>query len=103
MKKVGGGEGTLLLSRLGDEESTMWHCWGKGFPGRGDSWCKGPEAATNWAYSKNAEYGQCGWNGGKGLEKPPREDRGSSSSSGLIPNGGEATREFKQGVAGPDL
>lgn len=76
---------------------------GESIPGREDSWCKGPEAASIWACSRNAEHSQGGWNGGKKVEKVPSGVRGFSSSLGLILNVGEATRAFKQGMAGPDL
>lgn len=64
----------MVQSRLGDEESAVWQCWGECIPAGGDSWCKGPEAATNWACSRKAEYGQCGWNRGKEMEKGSQRD-----------------------------
>lgn len=59
---------------------------GECIPGRGDSWCKGPEAEAHRACSGNAEYGQRGWNGSDGVETVLREARVSSRSLGVIPN-----------------
>lgn len=53
--------------------------------------------------ARHAECGQCGWNGGKGVEKVPRGSQRVLKEFGFDPKWGKASRKFKQRVAAPDL